>query len=142
MKKIFSFKPVLVILFSVLINASSGQVTFPVNGIADPLQKSYAFINATIVKDANTTLQNATLIIRDRKIVAVGNNIAVPQDVVTIDCKGKYIYPSFIDIYSEYGIPAQQRTTGGFNFNAPAQLTSNIKGAYGWNQAIRPHVNA
>src|SRR6476659_9331492 len=125
MKKIFSFKPVFAILFSVFINATSAQVTFPVNGIADPLQKSYAFINATIVKDANTTLQNATLIIRERKIVALGNNLAVPKDAVTIDCKGKYIYPSFIDIYSDYGIPVQQRTTQTtFNFNAPGQITS------------------
>ena len=30
----------------------------------------------------------------------------------------------------------------GFNFNAPGQITSNTKGAYGWNQAIRPQVNA
>ena len=142
MKKIFSFKLFFVILFSVFINATSAQVTFPVNGIADPLQKSYAFINATIVKDANTTLQNATLIIRERKIVAVGNNLAVPKDAVTIDCKGKYIYPSFIDIYSDYGIPVQQRTQTTFSFNAPAQITSNTKGAYGWNQAIKPQVNA
>jgi imidazolonepropionase-like amidohydrolase len=129
------------VLFFIIISVSA-QTTFPVNGVADPSQKSFAFINANIVKDANTTLTNATMIIRDRKIVSVGNNIALPADVVTIDCKGKYIYPSFIDIYSDYGIPAVQRPTGGFNFNAPGQITSNTKGAFGWNQAIKPQVNA
>ena len=74
----------------------------------------YAFTNASIVKDAQTTLQNATMVIRQGKIVAVGNNIAIPKDAVVIDCSGKYIYPAFIDIYSDYGIPAaEQRTTGG-----------------------------
>jgi imidazolonepropionase-like amidohydrolase len=130
------------LLITVFTNPGFAQTTFPVNGIADPSQKAYAFTNATIVKDANTTLSNATIIIRDRKIVSVGTNITVPQDVVTIDCKGKYIYPSFIDIYSEYGIPVPQRPAGGFNFSAPAQFTSNTKGAYGWNQAIKPQVNA
>ena len=39
------------------------QETNPVNGVADKRTGSYAFINATIVKDAQTTLQNATLLI-------------------------------------------------------------------------------
>ena len=109
MKFIFHYKWLLFIATFIFITAASAQTTFPVNGVADPSQKSYAFINATIVKDANTTLSNATMIIRERKIISVGNNIPVPKDAVTIDCKGKYIYPSFIDIYSDYGIQFQNR---------------------------------
>lgn len=40
------------------------QVTFPVNGVADPREGCYAFTNATIVKDGQTTLTNATILIR------------------------------------------------------------------------------
>ncbi|MBS1628203.1 MAG: amidohydrolase family protein [Bacteroidetes bacterium] len=119
------------------------QETFPVNGVADKRSGSYAFINATIVKDAQTTLHNATLIIKEGKIVAVGTGIPAPKDAVIIDCKDKYIYPSFIDIYSDYGITAPQRQQGGgFNFNQPSQITSNTKGAYNWNQAIKPETDA
>ena len=32
------------------------QATFPANDVANPKEGSYAFINATIVKDAQTTL--------------------------------------------------------------------------------------
>ena len=119
---------------------ASAQVTFPVNGVAEPRDGCYAFTNAFIVKDGQTTLSNASMVIRDGKIVAVGVGIAIPKDAVVIDCKDKFIYPSFIDIYSDYGITAPQRPTGGFDFRAPAQLTSNTKGAYGWNQAIKPEV--
>lgn len=118
------------------------QTTFPVNGVADPKNGYYAFTNATIVKDAQTTITNATLVIKDGKIVSVGANLAVPKDAVVVDCNGKYIYPSFIDAYSDYGITAPTRQLGGFNFNAPAQLTSNQKGAFGWNQAIHADVEA
>ncbi len=121
---------------------SRAQETFPVNGVADNRSGTYAFTNATIVKDGSTTISNATLLIKDGKITAVGTGISVPADAVVVDCKGKYIYPSFIDIYADYGMPVIQRTQGGFNFNAPAQLTSNQKGAFGWNQAIRTDVNA
>ena len=131
-------------MFSALLACSvlQAQETFFINGVADKRDGTYAFTNATIVKDANTTLQNATMVIREGKIVAVGNGLAIPKDATVIDCKDKYIYPSFIDIYSDYGMPQQRPQTGGFNFNAPAQLTSNQKGAYGWNQALKSDVQS
>lgn len=112
------------------------QPTFPVNGVADPKERCFAFTHAILVKDGQTTLRNATLVIREGRITAVGNNVSIPRDAVEIDCSGKYIYPSFIDIYSDYGITASQRQVV-FDFRAPAQFTSNTKGAFGWNQAIR-----
>jgi imidazolonepropionase-like amidohydrolase len=128
--------------FLLLAATCYSQQTFPENGVADPRHGHYAFTHATIVKDANTTLTDASMVIRDGKITAVGNNIKIPAGAVEVDCKGKYIYPSFIDIFSDYGTPAAQPRTGGFDFSARAQLTTNTKGAYGWNQAIRPEVDA
>jgi imidazolonepropionase-like amidohydrolase len=120
---------------------TSAQVTFPVNGIADPRENCYAFTNATLVKDGQTTISNATLIIRDGVIVAAGTGLTPPKDAVIVDCSGKYIYPSFIDIYSDYGIPVPERQRGGFDFRAPAQMGSNAKGAVNWNQAIHPEAD-
>jgi imidazolonepropionase-like amidohydrolase len=116
------------------------QETFPQNDVADPKYTFYAFTGATIVKDANTTITNGTLIIKDGKIVAIGQGLKVPASAIEIKAGGKYIYPSFVDIYSDYGTPAQQPRLGGFNFFGQAQLASNTKGAYGWNQAVRPEV--
>jgi imidazolonepropionase-like amidohydrolase len=120
------------------------QASFPENGVADPRHGQYAFTNATIVRDGITTLTNGTMIIKDGKIVAVGTNLKVPAGAVEVNCSGKYIYPSFIDIYADYGIPSpqrQQQGQGGFNFGQ-SQLESNVKGAYGWNQAIKSDVDA
>ena len=120
----------------------SAQATFPVNGVANPQNNVYAFTNATIVKDADNTISNATLLVQGKKIVAAGNNVSIPKDAIVIDCKGKFIYPSFIDLYSDYGIAAPQRMgAGGFNPNATPQITSTTKGPVGWNQALKPEVN-
>jgi len=118
------------------------QVTFPVNGVADPKVKCFAFTNATIVKDVQTTLTNATLVIREGKIVSVGTSVTIPKDAVVVNCSGKFIYPSFIDIYSDYGVAVPQRQGAPFDYRAPAQLTSNTKGVFGWNQAIRSEIDA
>ena len=125
-----------------LTTALKAQTTFPVNGVADERTGHYAFTNATIVKDASTTLTNATMVIKDGKIVAVGTDVKAPQGAVTVDCQGKYIYPSFIDIYTDYGTPGLPARQGGFNFFGPTQFNSATKGAYGWNQAIKSEVDA
>jgi len=131
----------LLIIFCCITTIISAQETFPVNGVKDYREDYIAFTHATMVKDSKTTLKDATLIIKQGKIIAVGNNISLPKDAASIDCKGKYIYPSFIDLMSDYGITVAEqpkRTRGFFQ----AQFVSDTKGAYGWNQAIRPETDA
>jgi imidazolonepropionase-like amidohydrolase len=136
--------------FAFLLSATQvlkAQATFPVNDVANPKDGCYAFTKATIVKKANDTLLNATLVIRQGKIEAIGNNIAIPKEAVVIDCNGKYIYPAFIDIYTDYGIASAQPLqaaagAGGGGFFRTQQITSNTKGAYGWNQAIKSETEA
>lgn len=120
----------------------NAQETYPINGVTDKREGAYAFIHATIVKDGQTTLKNATLVIRDGKITGVGASATLPEDAVVIDCKDKYIYPSFIDIYSDYGMGIPPKPAPPVDYRAALQFTSANKGPYGWNQAIRPEVNA
>ncbi|HJW16204.1 MAG TPA: amidohydrolase family protein [Flavisolibacter sp.] len=127
------------LLIGIVVHA---QTSFPVNGVADERSGYYVFTNATIVKDAVTTLSSASMVIKDGMIKAIGKDIAIPKDAVTIDCKGRYIYPSFIDIYTDYGMPVPQPAPGGFNFFGPSQFNSATKGAYGWNQSIKSEVDA
>lgn len=117
------------------------QETYPVNGVQDYRERYVAFTHATIVKDPQTILKDATLIIKEGKIIAVGNNLSVPKDAASIDCKGKYIYPSFIDLFSDYGITKAEQPNRTRNF-FQTQMLSDTKGAYGWNQAIRPETDA
>jgi imidazolonepropionase-like amidohydrolase len=128
--------PVLTGLLCFFFIAAHAQETFPVNGVADARHGYYAFTDATIIKDAGTTLKNGTLIIKDGKITAIGANLSVPKGAVEIKCTGKFIYPSFIDIYADYGTVTPVRQAP-YNFFAPAQLESNSKNATGWNQAIK-----
>jgi imidazolonepropionase-like amidohydrolase len=130
---------VLCILFTVAFASVFAQSTYPVNDVANPKDEHYAFTNATIVKDVTTTLQNATMVIRQGKIEAVGVGITIPKEAVVVDCKGKFIYPSFIDMYSDYGTAPVARPA--FSFGGQSQMLSNTKGAYGWNQAIKSEID-
>ncbi|MEO1261654.1 MAG: amidohydrolase family protein [Bacteroidota bacterium] len=118
-----------------------GQETFPRNNVADHREGLYAFTNATIHKSWNEKLDNATLVIRNGKVESVGQGVAVPKGAVIIDLAGKAIYPSFIDIYSNYGMPEVKRNRGS-GFGGPTQFESKKDGAYSWNMALKPEFNA
>jgi imidazolonepropionase-like amidohydrolase len=136
-------RKLLLMLFSGCVYVTlHAQPTFPVNGVADTRSACYAFTHATIVRDGQNTLADATLVIREDKVVSLGANVTIPVDAIVIDCKGRFIYPSFIDAYADYGIPTPPRPQGaqGFGFFGAQQINSNQKGAYGWNQAIRADV--
>ena len=121
---------------------SFSQHTFPVNGINDERHLHYAFRNAKIFIDYKTSVDSATLLIRDGKIIDVGKNIKIPAGTVVYDLQGKYIYPSFIDLISDYGISAEKKQEERESRRRGPQFESNTKGAYGWNQAIRPETDA
>ena len=127
------------LLFFVFTNYFAlAQKTFPQNGVYDDKNTYYAFVNATLVKDYQTTMPNATLLIKNDEVVQTGTLVAIPDGVTVIDLKGKYIYPSFVDLYSDYGIAKAERKPG----NAPEARLSPKKGAYAWNEAIHPEVAA
>jgi len=133
---------VLIFIFLLCGWTSHAQETFPRNDVKDARSGQYAFTNATIVVDHQTTLQNATLLIRNGRIEQVGTNLSIPKGYTTVDLKGKYMYPSLIDLYTSYGLPEVERTRGGRGFGGAEQMASKTKGAYNANEAIRSHYNA
>jgi len=136
--QIFFMKKYTLFIFTTLL-AISGitQTTFPVNGVFDVREKTYAFINAALIIDPNTKIENGTLVIKEGKIVEAGIVVA-PKDAVIIDVKGKFIYPSFIDLDVDYGITGKVNPPSG---QGP-QMENNFNSALNWNQAITPEFNA
>jgi imidazolonepropionase-like amidohydrolase len=111
----------------------------------------HAFTNATIYTDYKTRIEGATLLIRDGKVVAAGQNVNVPADAVKHDCTGKTIYPAFIDIYAaDYGLPAPAQNTGGGGFGGggfgqqqqPAATPEKKGAAFSWNEALKPEYSS
>src|SRR3546814_8196295 len=86
------------------------------------------------------TIKNGMLLVRKGKIEAVGSKLNIPRGAVVRDLEGKFIYPSFIDLYSSYGLPDSPERNR--RWDAPPQFLSGKQGAYAWNEAKigRAHV--
>ena len=131
----------LLLLFSFLLAISlQSQDYFPINtGVKTSKNTTVAFTNATIYVTPQKVIKKGTLLIRDGKILNVGKSVSIPAGTKTIDLKGKTMYPSFIDLYSNFGITKPKRTRS--NRSSKPQYDAERKGYY-WNDHIRPETEA
>ncbi|MBC9795685.1 amidohydrolase family protein [Sinomicrobium weinanense] len=130
--------PVLLLVFLCSITLHA-QEYFPKNDGVKTTDNNYtAFTNARIYVTPTQVIDNGTLLIQKGKVVAAGNGVSVPDNSQVIDLKGKHIYPSFIDMYSEFGV--QKPAKKGRGRRSP-QYDASRKGFY-WNDHIMPEKNA
>ncbi|NJB72285.1 imidazolonepropionase-like amidohydrolase [Saonia flava] len=115
------------------------QDYFPKNdGVKSKNNNYTAFTHAKIYVTPTQVLDNATLLIQNGKVAQVGKSVTIPKNSVTLDLEGKSIYPSFIDIYSDFGVDKPKRASGG---GRSAQYEPSREGFY-WNDHIMPENNA
>jgi len=105
--------------------SASFAVNFPLGAYgrdaAPELPAHVFFKNATIwTCDTTGVLENASILIGDGKILAVGQQLVVPPGAVVVDCQGKHISPGIIDCHSHMA------TDGGVNESAQA-ITAEVR---------------
>ena len=131
MRKLFFL--LLCLSFSIV----KAQDYFPTDkGVKTSEKKMFALTNATIYVTPKEVIKKGTLLIKDGKVVEVGKSVKIPKGTITKDLDGKSIYPSFIDIYTEFGLPKPKRAPRG----RVTQYEPSREGYY-WNDHIRPDTN-
>lgn len=72
----------------------------------------FALRGATVFTGDGAVIQNATVIINDGLIEAVGTDVRVPTGAWEIDLRGKSIYPGLFDCLTSVGLKKQAGRTG------------------------------
>jgi len=133
-------KALLLLFLSVFLTKTYAQDYFPINESVQNKSKNYTvFTNATIYVTPTQKIEKGTLLIQDGKVVAVGNNVAIPKNSIAIDLAGKTIYPSFIDIYTSFGVEKPKANITRGRDRNPLYDTKRV--GYYWNESVRPEVN-
>ena len=121
------------------ITLASGQEYFPNNeGLKEQNNNYTAFTNATLYITPSKVIKKGTLLIQNGKVVASGKSVSIPKNAITIDLEGKYIYPSFIDPYTDFGVDKPKRAEGS---GRSPQYEASRDGFY-WNDHIMPENEA
>jgi len=115
------------------------QDYFPENDGVKANNNNYtAFTNAKIFVTPIEVIEKGTLLIQNGKVVNVGTSVSLPANTVTVDLDGKSIYPSFIDVYSKFGVEQPKASPGG---GRSLQYDAEREGFY-WNDHIMPENDA
>ncbi|MGA8854721.1 MAG: amidohydrolase family protein, partial [Christiangramia sp.] len=114
------------------------QEYFPKNDGVKTRNTNYTvFKNAKIHVDPKTVIENGMFAFKEGKITAVGKSINIPENSIVVDLKGKEVYPSFIDLYTSFGIEKPKKIQG----HGMPQYDA-IREGYYWNDHIRPDTDA
>ena len=111
------------------------QEYFPKNDGVKAKNNNYtAFTNAKIYVTPTQIIDKGTLLIHDGKVIQAGKTVTIPSNAVIVDLQGKYIYPSFIDVFSAFGVEQPKRPSGG---GRSPQYDPTREGFY-WNDHVTP----
>jgi imidazolonepropionase-like amidohydrolase len=118
------------------------QDSSPLEGLSDVREQLTIIRNVDVTTEPGKTIRAAELRIQKGKVVSVGTPAALPPGAVVIDGGGMHVYPAFIELCSDYGMPEASATSGGSgrreaSRNTPVRATSSY-----WNRAIHPEFSA
>tara|TARA_R110002051_G_scaffold136830_1_gene209411 strand:+ start:737 stop:3688 length:2952 start_codon:yes stop_codon:yes gene_type:complete len=115
------------------------QDYFPKNDGVKTTNNNYtAFTNAKIYVTPTQIIDGGTLLIQNGKVVQAAKTVSLPKSTIVIDLNGKSIYPSFIDIYSDFGVEKPKKASGG---GRSGEYDPSREGYY-WNDHVMPENKA
>ena len=127
--------------FSFVISFSSlvAQDYFPTNKGVKTLNSKQILITGAVVHiNPLKQLEEGMILIENGKITDVSTSIDIPRNAVVYNFKGKHIYPSFIELHSNFGVPTLKGSSSG---RRSIQYYANRKGFY-WNDHILADYNS
>jgi len=115
------------------LQAQQASRTEPVAGLRGNSTGFHALVGARVVTAPGQVLDNATIVIRNGVVTAVGAGAAAPAGARVWDLKGLTVYPGFIDAHADLGgdAPQQGGDVGPTHWNPQVRAwfstTANLK---------------
>jgi imidazolonepropionase-like amidohydrolase len=110
-------------------NGMTNSLTAPLPAPQAAQGPILAITNARIFPVTAAPIEKGTIVIRGRRIEAVGPNVQVPQGATIIDAKGGHVYPGFINARTSVGIG--ENGVRGYD---------DVSEMLDWNQQLRTRV--
>jgi imidazolonepropionase-like amidohydrolase len=123
-----SFVGLILMASSLVVSASVAQHTPPPDDIRSPEIRRDAIVGVTLVPRPGEVIENATILLRDGMIEAVGTELDVPAGYRVRDLTDHFVYAGLID-------PSVVRSPG-----AALEQARNGAGSH-WNSRIVPQID-
>jgi hypothetical protein len=86
-----------------------------------------ALVGGTVHTVTGPTIENATVVIVDGKIAAVGADVRVPAGAEVVSVAGKQVYPGFVAPYTVLGLTEITSVQGSNDYAETGEVNPNIR---------------
>jgi imidazolonepropionase-like amidohydrolase len=83
----------------------------------NPHNGSVAIVGGRVLPGAADPIENATVLITDGVITAVGAGIAIPDGIETMDASGHWVLPGFVEAHAHVGVHEEGEGPAGQDTN-------------------------
>jgi len=116
-----------------VVNLPSSELVASPEVPGDAAKHPIAIVGATVHPVSREPIENATLLVRNGKIVAIDPKVRLPDGAISIDATGKHVYPGMFDAYTDMGLvevnavraSVDERETGSINPNVKSWVSVN-----------------
>jgi len=117
----------------VVVFALAGPVLASPEVPGPPQNHPVLLVGGVIHPASGPVIRGGSLLFSKGKIVAVGRDLAVPEDAIRVELDGKHVYPGLIDASTQIGLveinavraSVDMSETGSVNPNVKAQIAFN-----------------
>lgn len=89
--------------------------------------RRFALTGGTVHTVTGGVLENATVLVDEGRITAVGTGLAAPPDATVRDCRGKHVYPGFIAANTMLGLIEVATIEGSNDTQETGNVNPNIR---------------
>lgn len=89
--------------------------------------KKFALTGGTVHTVAGGVIENATVLVDDGRITAVGAGLAAPADATVWDCRGKHVYPGFVAANTMLGLIEVATIEGSNDTQETGEVNPNLR---------------
>ena len=68
------------------------------------MASTVAIVNTTVIPVSSPIQEQSTIVFEDGLIVAVGQDVEVPDGATIVDGTDRYVMPGLIDVHSHMGV--------------------------------------
>jgi imidazolonepropionase-like amidohydrolase len=125
MKKLF----IILGCLTIAISSIAQETVYP----APKQSVTTVITNATVHVGNGEVIENASIVITDGKIAAVGKNVTVPAGATTVDAKGKQVYPGLILPVTNLGLVEMPSVRATTDVRELGDLNPNVRSIVAYN---------
>ena len=118
-------------VWSVLLFLGLGSIPWMIPAAADA--ETQAWVGGTVHPVSGDAIADATVVVVDGKITAVGHGVAVPAGASVIEMEGKHLYPGFIHPASVLGLVEINSVRGSVDTHEIAKVGAALRAEVAFN---------